>query len=168
MLAPCSSSTAIVSSLFPETVRDRLYPTTSEDNGEPRGKLLAMLDNKAGRPMEENISMSGSPIAELYPDTTVLFADIAGFTAWSSVRTPAQVFYLLETLFGAFDAIASKRGVFKVETIGDCYVAVVGLPVPRKHHAVVMARFAWDIRNKMLDLIDGLSTTLGPVSGTSP
>jgi class 3 adenylate cyclase len=55
-----------------------------------------------------------------------MFADIAGFTAWSSVRDPKQVFTLLETLYGAFDAIAQKRGVFKVETIGDSYVAVLG------------------------------------------
>jgi hypothetical protein len=36
-----------------------------------------------------------SPIADLFPSTTVLFADIAGFTAWSSEREPAQVFQLL-------------------------------------------------------------------------
>jgi class 3 adenylate cyclase len=73
------------------------------------------------------------------------------------------VFTLLETLYGAFDAIAKKRGVFKVETIGDCYVAVVGLPTPRKQHAVVMARFASDIQNKSLDLFAELDKTLGPV-----
>ena len=75
--------------------------------------------------------------------------DIAGFTAWSSVREPSQVFSLLETIYGSFDKIAQKRKVFKVslarivcsdvsnwplilfsfnvicqvETIGDCYVA---------------------------------------------
>lgn len=52
-----------------------------------------------------------------------MFADIAGFTAWSSVREPGQVFTLLEAIYGAFDAIAKRRGVFKVETIGDSYVA---------------------------------------------
>ena len=52
--------------------------------------------------------------------------DIAGFTAWSSVRDPAQVFILLETIYAAFDKLATRRRVFKVETIGDCYVAVTG------------------------------------------
>ena len=28
---------------------------------------------------------------------------------------------LLETLYGEFDEIATRRNVFKVETIGDCY-----------------------------------------------
>ena len=38
---------------------------------------------------------------------------IAGFTAWSSVREPTQVFILLETLYHAFDEIAKRRRVFK-------------------------------------------------------
>lgn len=44
-----------------------------------------------------------------------------GFTAWSSVREPSQVFVLLEAVYDAFDKIAKRRGIFKVETIGDCY-----------------------------------------------
>jgi class 3 adenylate cyclase len=43
-----------------------------------------------------------------------------GFTAWSSAREPSQVFELLETIYGHFDAIAMHRRVFKVETVGDC------------------------------------------------
>ena len=46
---------------------------------------------------------------------------------------------LLESIFHEFDTIAKRRRVFKVETVGDCYVAVVGLPEPRKDHATVMA-----------------------------
>jgi hypothetical protein len=68
------------------------------------------------------------PIADLFLDATVLFADISGFTAWSSVREPTQVFTLLESVYRAFDIIARRRKVFKVETVGDCYVAVTGLP----------------------------------------
>jgi len=71
------------------------------------------------------------PIADLFPDTTIMFADIAGFTAWSSTREPSQVFALLEKIFGAFDRIAMKKKVFKVETIGDSYIAVCGLPGKR-------------------------------------
>jgi class 3 adenylate cyclase len=59
-----------------------------------------------------------------------------GFTAWSSTRDPSQVFTLLQTIYGEFDGIAKRRKVFKVETIGDCYVAVAGLPNPQSAHAV--------------------------------
>ena len=49
------------------------------------------------------------------------FADLAGFTEWSSTRSPEDVFTLLESLYGAFDSIAKKLKVFKVETIGEAY-----------------------------------------------
>jgi class 3 adenylate cyclase len=75
------------------------------------------------------------------------------------------VFTLLETVYHAFDEIAKRRRVFKVETIGDCYVAVTGLPDPRKDHAVVMARFARDALNKMNDLTKRLEVSLGPDTG---
>ena len=84
----------------------------------------------------------------------MLFADIVGFTAWSSVREPAQVFILLESVYHAFDRIAKKRRVFKVETIGDCYVAVVGLPDPRKNHVSPDICYVWCARNSRLNLTD--------------
>ena len=90
-----------------------------------------------------------------------MFADIAGFTAWSSVRDPGQVFTLLEQAYGSFDAIAKQRGVFKVETIGDCYVAVAGLPVPNPQHAVTMVRFASDCRDAFQRVARDLEVTLG-------
>ena len=69
---------------------------------------------------------------------------------------------MLETLYSKFDQIAEKRGVFKVETIGDSYVAVAGLPDPRPDHPIVMAKFASDCRDKMAQLTKELETTLGP------
>ena len=44
-------------------------------------------------------------ISYQFPNTTVMFADIAGFTAWSAHREPTQVFKLLEILYGAFDRL---------------------------------------------------------------
>ena len=125
-------STAIVSSLFPEQVREQLAEAINADkNVKPKekglsGQALTSNQQTVGRFLEQGDqterggeSYRGSaPIASLYPDTTVMFADIAGFTHWSSKRHPADVFTLLEALYGAFDAIAARRKVFKVETIG--------------------------------------------------
>jgi len=49
--------------------------------------------------------------------------------------------------------------------VGDCYVAVVGLPDPRKDHAVIMARFARDCLQTVNDLTKKLEVTLGPDTG---
>jgi len=112
--------------------------------------------------ISHNNDLTAEPIADLFPHTTILFADIAGFTAWSSEREPYQVFTLLENLYRAFDKVANKLGVFKVETIGDCYVAVTGLPDPDKDHAVIMAKFAFECLYHMHDLTKTLENALGP------
>ena len=52
--------------------------------------------------------------------------------------------------------------VFKVEVVGDCYVAVCGLPEPRKHHAVVMAKFASECLQIMAQTTKSLEDELGP------
>lgn len=155
-------STAIVSSLFPSDVRDRIYPSPADK--QPSGNTpqkFTLPENAAFG--EGDKSVQPSPIAEMYPDTTVMFADIAGFTQWSSTRQPTQVFHLLESLYAVFDEIAKQRGVFKVETIGDCYLAVVGLPTPRKAHAIASVRFAAECRDAMQRLTVELEDTLGQV-----
>eukprot|EP00934_Nitzschia_sp_Nitz4_P001865 Nitzschia sp. Nitz4//scaffold59_size112058//34654//38356//NITZ4_004105-RA/size112058-processed-gene-0.187-mRNA-1//1//CDS//3329555111//1865//frame0 len=167
-------SSAIVSSLFPSNVRSRLYEmnpaNTNNKNNDHMMTQTKRLKNYMGSGghlalgFVDDSRRSGKdqPIADFFPDATVMFGDIAGFTAWSSTREPSQVFMMLESLYGEFDRVASKRGVFKVETIGDCYVAVVGLPDPRKDHAVVMAKFAKDCSSQMTELMTQLSIQLGP------
>lgn len=111
---------------------------------------------------DDNEMFRSKPIAELFPETTVLFCDLVGFTAWSSTREPASVFVLLETLFHHFDKLAAKKMVYKVETIGDCYVAITGCPEPRPDHFLVMVRFARECLHKVSVLTMKLEETLGP------
>lgn len=129
-------SAAIVSSLFPSNVRERLYNDGDEDRDARKynssfqpNKLRLMSFLNEGTSSSDTsatdilpsshqfpgLQFPGKPIADLFSDCTVFFCDIANFTAWSSAREPGQVFMLLETIYGAFDAIAARRGVFKVE-----------------------------------------------------
>lgn len=144
---------AVVSSLFPSNVRAKLI---GGDSGK-RGNIIKTTDGAIS-----SVAQSDAPIADLFLETTIMFADIAGFTAWSSVREPSHVFTFLETVFAAFDSIAKARRVFKVETVGDCYVAATGIPVQNKDHAVAMCRFARDILRKMSLTTRELEVTLGP------
>ena len=43
----------------------------------------------------------------------------------------------------------------ETKTIGDCYVAVTGLPDPQADHAVIMARFARECVHRMHALVLG-------------
>jgi class 3 adenylate cyclase len=145
------ASSAIVSSLFPSQVRDQIYQETKTDTKQ----TWFNNDNT------DVDVISTRPIAQLFENTTIMFADMSGFTSWSSTRDPVQVFELLETVYRAFDAIAMRRKVFKVETIGDCYVAVAGLPDPQEDHAVIMTKFATDCISKMGQLTSELAEALG-------
>lgn len=49
---------------------------------------------------------------------TILFADIAGFTKFSSSVTPSEVVQMLRELFIEFDKICLKYNVYKLYTIG--------------------------------------------------
>jgi Adenylate and Guanylate cyclase catalytic domain len=167
----------VVLSLFPANVLDRLIKeaeANTDDNNATttnrlkaafasrtqKAKLQSFLDDDKGD--ESHVIFKSKPIADLYPNATVMYADIAGFTAWSSIREPSQVFTLLEALFRQYDTIAKRRRIFKVETIGDCYVAVAGVPHPRSDHAVAMSRFARDCIISMNVLSKKLEVELGP------
>ena len=169
---------AIVSSLFPKNVQDRIMKDVEEEVNRDANKPLTMRGNRtkdqlqnflkgkdANEEYAENVSAGikrSKPIADLFPEATIIFADIVGFTAWSSTREPTQVFQLLETIYHVFDEIAGRRRVFKVETVGDCYVAVAGLPEPRKDHAIVMARFARDCLIQFSATMKAMVLELGP------
>jgi Adenylate and Guanylate cyclase catalytic domain len=130
-------SNAIVRSLFPDTVRSRMIgeqdrSRAPEVESDPHSNSEA-TDEEASASMTQS---SGSrPIADFFPHASVCFLDIAGFTAWSSSREPTQVFMLLESIYSSFDKIASRHKVFKVETVGDSYVAATGLPDRMNDHA---------------------------------
>jgi hypothetical protein len=141
-------TSAMVSSLFPKEVHDRIMAdaqaqTQRDEAGKrsfgfaPKAQLKEFLAD-GSHALSGDAIFKSKPIADLFPSVTIMFGDLVGFTAWSSMREPAHVFTLLETIYYEFDQIAKRRRVFKVETIGDCYVAVCGLPEPRKDNAVVM------------------------------
>ena len=260
VLSSAIRSNAVVNSLFPSTVRDRLMENAVLENSGsdkkrtkqigtsllPRSVDPRMLNNvmhSSGLPSKLLTNENGQnsrredankfsfdparheprvqvydskPIADLFPNASVLFGDIvgkskpvranqrypgsqdanqihlsflSGFTAWSSVREPSQVFTLLETLYNSFDRVARKLGVFKVrqhqyspynvlllqicslgkffqvETIGDSYMAATGIPEPRDDHAVALVRFARHCMYQLSHVVQELDCQLGP--GTS-
>ena len=67
-------------------------------------------------------------VSDTFRNVTLLFCDIRGFTKMASSVTPEQVVNVLNDLFCKLDAITDKYEVFKVQTIGDAYVIVAGMP----------------------------------------
>ncbi len=110
-------------------------------------------------------------IADSYSGATILFADIKGFTGLSATLGPARIVRLLDELFSAFHREAVAIGMVQIKTIGDAYMAVAGLPVPRQDHAEASIRFAKALlrvvrdigRHHHLDLGIRIGIATGPV-----
>lgn len=88
-------------------------------------------------------------IADSYAETTVLFADIVGFTRFAEGVSAEVLVDVLNNIFTRFDHIADNRGLEKIKTIGDAYMAAAGLPVPVADHAIRAAHMALDMIETM-------------------
>eukprot|EP00339_Tiarina_fusa_P025870 CAMPEP_0117038588 /NCGR_PEP_ID=MMETSP0472-20121206/27141_1 /TAXON_ID=693140 ORGANISM="Tiarina fusus, Strain LIS" /NCGR_SAMPLE_ID=MMETSP0472 /ASSEMBLY_ACC=CAM_ASM_000603 /LENGTH=1208 /DNA_ID=CAMNT_0004748853 /DNA_START=141 /DNA_END=3768 /DNA_ORIENTATION=+ len=162
---------AIVGSLFPKQVLNRLLAEQGRINkaggaddshrdmqAVPTGLVSAAIQVH-GREESSIMGTPNIPIADLFPSHVQRFGRFYRLEFGEGADAGVS---LLETVYYNFDMIAHKRRVFKVETIGDCYVAVCGLPEPRKHHATVMAKFANDCMEKLNEVVRSLEIELGP------
>ena len=104
-----------------------------------------LLLNVLPHSVAERLKAGPGIIADSFPDVTVLFADIVGFTRLSEGMSPERLVTLLDGVFTLFDAIVDRRGLEKIKTIGDAYMAVAGLPVPAADHAIRAAHAALDM-----------------------
>ncbi|MGA9100836.1 adenylate/guanylate cyclase domain-containing protein [Aeromicrobium sp.] len=91
-------------------------------------------------------------IADSEADASVMFADIVGFTPFSSLLPPAEVVRLLDMLFNRFDDLCEGFGIEKIKTIGDAYMAVAGIPRPDPAHATSMVELAFAMQRAASDV----------------
>lgn len=86
-----------------------------------------------------------STIADRFSDATILFADIVDFTRMSQRMDAESLVRMLNDLFTRFDSLTDRYGLEKIKTIGDCYMAVGGVPERRDDHCAAVASMALDM-----------------------
>jgi guanylate cyclase len=118
-----------------------------------------LLLNILPRTIADKLKADPSRIADSYNSASVLFADVVEFTPLAEALPAEQVVDMLDQLFGHFDMLLERYELEKIKTIGDCYMAAAGIPLPRPDHARTVALLALD----MMDAVqpDGAMGRLG-------
>ncbi|MEK7772721.1 MAG: SDR family oxidoreductase, partial [Deltaproteobacteria bacterium] len=82
-----------------------------------RSKSERLLLNVLPKAIAERLKAGQRTIVDSFIDSTVMFADIVGFTRIAARQSPHRTVQLLNELFSGFDRIAEQRELEKVKTI---------------------------------------------------
>jgi class 3 adenylate cyclase/CHASE3 domain sensor protein len=104
-----------------------------------------LLLNILPGPIADRLKQGEETIADHFPEVTVLFADVVGFTVLSGSVSPNDLVIMLNQLFTEFDDSAHRLGIEKIKTIGDCYMAVAGLTIELDDPPVAMVEMALEM-----------------------
>ena len=111
-----------------------------------RDRSDGLLNNILPGPIATRLKDSPATIADDFEETSILFADIVGFTKYTETVAPAELIALLNSVFSDFDDLTDKYRAEKIKTIGDAYMVVAGVPVNCPDHAERMADMALDMQ----------------------
>lgn len=110
-------------SVYHKEITMRVYAKLKTDADRELKKIQALLTQMVPTHAYEHL-MAEDFVIDKFSQVTMIYADIVGFTAWSSNRTPEEVVTMLNEMFTRFDRMCVEHNVYKVHTIGDCYVAM--------------------------------------------
>ena len=99
------------------------------------------------------LKTSGAIVADSFEEVTVLFGDIVRFTEFAASVSANELVHMLNEIFSEFDRLVDDHGLEKIKTIGDSYMAVGGLPIPRADHAEAIASMALEMQQSICKFI---------------
>ncbi len=126
----------------------KIYQTNLELQSE-KDKSESLLLNILPRVIADRLKKGEGKIADHFEIVTVLFADIVGFTKLSQIMSSKELVDKLNEVFSAFDKIAVRLKIEKIKTIGDCYMAVAGIPEKQENHAEIIIKMGIEMLNTL-------------------
>jgi adenylate cyclase len=118
---------------------------------EEQDKSERLLLNILPPAIAQQLKQEERTIADSFPEVTVMFADIVGFTELAA-KTPAiELVEILNVIFSEFDQLTEQHGLEKIKTIGDAYMVVGGLPAAKPNHAEAIAAMALDMQDRITE-----------------
>ena len=129
-----------------------LVQTLTQNLNQERRKSDRLLRNVLPETIAQELKQTERVQPVDYESASVLFTDFVGFTQIAEAFTPQRLIEELDSCFTQFDQIAKRHHLEKIKTIGDAYMAVGGIPVPNRTHAVDCVLAALEIEQ----LISGL------------
>jgi PAS domain S-box-containing protein len=154
-ISPLSEETAIL------VARDITKSKQAEEAlRQEQEKSEKLLRNILPETIANKLKEKQGIIAEQFNEVSILFADIVNFTSLSSRLKPIQIVNILNRIFSEFDELAEQLGLEKIKTIGDAYMVVAGLPIPRADHAQAIAQMALGMQAVITRFQSGLEENL--------
>ena len=135
-----------------EALRMRQLKRQHEALSQEQAKTEQLLLNILPRKIAQRLKGGEEHIADAFPNVSVLFADMVGFTKMSRTMTASALVEVLGDLFSRFDLITEKHGLEKIKTIGDCYMLAGGVPEPSDDHAQAVVDAAMDMCKALEEL----------------
>ena len=89
-----------------------------------------LLDNMLPASAVIELKATGKVAPRRFEDVAVMFVDLVSFTRYCDQQTPEEVVGSLSDLFLLFESCANRRGLEKIKTVGDAFLATGGLLKP--------------------------------------
>jgi adenylate cyclase len=133
----------------------RVTVTTRAALAAVRQRTDALLGEVLPAEFVERLRDGAEVVGRRYARVSIVVCDIAGFTHLAEEEPAEEIVRVLNTTFGTFDRICRAHGADKIKTVGDAYVAGVGM----SQTSELPARAAVDLALRMQAAVEQAELT---------